>query len=179
MKLEKGKKAIDFRTKDIFDNPVDLESYKGNKILLTFYRGASCPFCNLRVHSIIKQMENFNVKGLKVLAFFMSDKEEILKYVGKQKAPFPIIADPQKKYYTLYGLEKSFIGKIKAMLRMKTMMEIFSNGFFNLNALKDDNTLPADFLINKNSEIELAYYGKDFGDHLDIEIINEWINKNK
>ena len=107
----------------------------------------------------------------------MADKQEIIEFVGKQNPPFPIIADPAKKYYKMYELEKSFAGKMKAMLRFGTWMKIFANGFFSMKTMKDDDTLPADFLINEDGTIELAYYGKDFGDHLDFKVINTWINK--
>lgn len=176
MKLKKGNNAIDFKEEDIFEDIIDLEAYRGQKVFLSFYRSASCPYCNLRVHEIIKNMDYFREKGLVVISFFMSDKQEIIKYTGKQNPPFPIIADPGEKYYKMYGLEKSFAGKIKAVFRIGEMMKIFANGFFNMQALKNDNTLPGDFLINGDGTIELAYYGKDFGDHIDFEVINNWIN---
>lgn len=176
MKLKKNDNAIVFKTLDILGKKIDLEALQGKKVLLSFYRGASCPFCNLRVHEVINQMDHFQKKGLVVIGVFMSDKHEIMEFVGKQNPPFPIIADPEEKYYKMYGLEKSFAGKIKAMLRFGAMMKIFAKGFFNMKAMKDENTLPGDFLINENGKIEIAYYGKDFGDHLDFKIINNWIN---
>lgn len=177
MKLKKGNNSIGFNTEDISGNKIDIEAYLGKKVFLTFYRGASCPFCNLHVHELIEQMDYFREKRLAVISFFMSDKREIMEYVGKQNPPFPIIADPNKKYYKMYGLEKSFVGKMKAMLRFGTWMKIFANGFFNMKSLKDDNTLPGDFLINEDGTIEHAYYGKDFGDHLDFKIIRNWIDE--
>jgi len=177
MKIEKGEKARAFKTSDISGNSIDLNEYRGKKILLAFFRGASCPYCNLRVHEIIQHMDEFKSKGLEVIGIFISDKKEIMEYVGKQKPPFPIIADPEKKLYTLYSLEESLAGKIKAMFRMGSMMKILSKGFFSMKAMKDPNTLPGDFLINEDGTIEQAYYGKDFGDHLDFKIIRNWIDK--
>lgn len=121
-------------------------------------------------------MEHFQKKGLVIIGFFMSTQPEIMEFVGKQNPPFPIIADPEEKYYKMYGLEKSFSGKMKSMLRIGAWVKIFSNGFFSMKSMKDVNTLPGDFLINENGAIELAYYGKDFGDHLDLKKINNWIN---
>lgn len=176
MKLKKGDKAIGFKSGDILGNKIDLEEFRGKKVFLSFYRGASCPFCNLRVHELIGQMEHFQEKELVVIGFFMSTQPEIMEYLGKQNPPFPIIADPEEKYYKMYGIEKSFAGKMKAMLRVGAMMKIVAKGFFSMKAMKDEDTLPADFLINENGAIELAYYGKDFGDHLDFKIIKNWIN---
>lgn len=176
MKLYEGETAAGIIAKDIWGNVIDLKSYRGRKVLLSFYRGASCPFCNLRVREVIQHVDKFREKGLEVIAFFTSEKEEILEYAEKQNSPFPIIADPGRKFYALYGLEKSLAGKLKAMLRIKTLLKIFTSGLFTFKAMTDDNTLPGDFLINENGFIEQAYYGKDFGDHLSLDEINKWIN---
>jgi peroxiredoxin len=177
MKLKKGDSAIGFKTEDILGNKIDLKDFRGKKIFLSFYRGASCPFCNLRVHELIKHVDVFREKELVIIGVFTSERQEIMEFVGKQNPPFPIIADPEEIFYKMYGLEKSFAGKMKAMLRIGAMMKIFANGFFNMKALKDENMLPGDFLINEDGSIEVAYYGKDFGDHIDFRIINDWLNK--
>ena len=172
MKLKKGAEVIDFNTEDVLSKVIDLKNYRGKKLLLSFYRGASCPFCNLSVHEVVRYTDVFKQKNLEVIGFFMSEKQEILEYAGKQNPSFPIISDPNKKFYTLYGLEESLSGKIKAMFRMGAMMKIFAKGFFSIKSMKDYNTLPADFLINEHGILEQAYYGKDFGDHHDFKIIN-------
>lgn len=177
MKLKKGDKAIGFKTEDITGNKIELKNFLGKKVLLSFYRGASCPFCNLRVHELIKQVDAFRERELVIIGFFMSERQEIMEFAGKQNPPFPIVADPEETFYKMYGLEKSFAGKMKAMLRVGAMMKIFANGFFNMKALKDEDMLPGDFLINEDGSIEVAYYGKDFGDHIDFRIINDWLNK--
>ncbi|MDF1550177.1 MAG: redoxin domain-containing protein [Bacteroidales bacterium] len=177
MKLQKDDKAIAFSTEDISGNTISLESYRGKKVYITFYRGASCPFCNLRVNKLLEKMKSFDEKGLIVIGFFMSAKEEIMEYVGKQKPPFPIIPDPDKIFYMQYGLESSLTGKMKSMLRFGDIKKIFANGYMNTRTLKDDNTLPGDFLIDEEGKIHVAHYAKDFGDHLDFKIILDWINK--
>lgn len=141
MKLQKKDKAIVFNAEDISENMINLETYQGKKVYLTFYRGASCPFCNLHVHELIEKLETFSEKGLVIIGFFMSSKEEILKYVGKQKLPFPIIPDPEKIFYKQYGLEQSLAGKMKSMLRFGAMRKIMAHGFMNTKALKA-HTIP-------------------------------------
>ena len=36
---------------------ISVSTKKGKKTLLTFYRFATCPFCNLRIHEIINRYE--------------------------------------------------------------------------------------------------------------------------
>lgn len=176
MKLKVGDKAIVFNEEDISGSKISLDSYLGEKVYLTFYRGASCPFCNLRVHEVIRKMNHFNDKNLVVIGFFKSTKAEILEHAGKQNPPFSIIPDPKKKYYDIYGLEQSVFSKMKTMLRFGAMKKIFANKLIQKKMIKDDNTVPADFLIDEKGIIQVAHYGKDFGDHLDFTIIDKWIN---
>jgi thioredoxin-dependent peroxiredoxin len=35
--------------------------------------------------------------------------------------------------------------------------------------------VPADFLIGPDLTVQVAYYGKDIGDHLPVERINGWL----
>jgi thioredoxin-dependent peroxiredoxin len=108
MRLKKGQQATSFQVLDIFDEPINLQDYKGKKLLLSFYRYAACPLCNLRVHSLIQKYPEFQSQGLYLMAFFESSKESIARYVGKQDAPFPIIADPERSVYKEYGIESSW-----------------------------------------------------------------------
>ncbi len=179
MKLTPGTTAAEFNATDLHSKPISLEQYKGHKILLSFYRYAACPFCNLRVHHMIRQQPEWERKGLKSIAVFHSPKSSILKNVGKQNPTFPIIPDPQKKLYKLYGVEKSVLGLVAGVRRMGDFIESARKGFFKIAPENGMHSMPADFLIDENGVIVEAYYGKDLGDHLPFEQIENWLeNKN-
>ena len=171
MKLKNNNHAIDFIVSDYLNNQVTLSDYKGKKILLSFFRGAACPFCNMRIRELINNYSKFEEKGIVIIAFFASTKEEINEYAGKQKAPFAIIPDPTLKFYTKYGVEQSSFGMLKTMLKPLKMLKMMQSGFFNLKSGKDKPIVPADFLIDEHQIIKKAYYGSDFGDHMSIEDI--------
>jgi len=94
MYLKKNDKIIDFELTDYLGNRIKSSDYKGQKVYLSFFRGASCPFCNLRVHQLIKNYSKFEANKIQIITFFAATKEEINKYAGKQNAPFTIIPDP-------------------------------------------------------------------------------------
>ena len=166
--------AIDFSVADYLNNQVTLSDLKGKKVLLSFFRGAACPFCNMRVRELINNYPKFEEKGIVIIAFFASSKEEILEFAGKQNAPFSIIPDPTLKFYTKYGVEQSKWGMLKTMLNPIKMVNMMSSGFFNLKSSKDKPIVPADFLIDEHQIIQKAYYGSDFGDHINIQKILIW-----
>ncbi|PIQ16388.1 MAG: hypothetical protein COW67_03400 [Flavobacteriales bacterium CG18_big_fil_WC_8_21_14_2_50_32_9] len=174
MYLKKNDKIIDFELTDYLGNRIKSSDYKGQKVYLSFFRGASCPFCNLRVHQLIKNYSKFEANKIQIITFFAATKEEINKYAGKQNAPFTIIPDPNSEIYQKYNIQQSSLGMIKTMMNPVKMMKVMFSKFFNLNSIKEKPILPADFLIDENQLIYKAYYGSDFGDHLTFEEILNW-----
>jgi len=106
-----------------------------------------------------------------VLVVFHSSTEEILEFAGKQKAPFPILPDPTFILYKVYDIESSLWGKLKTLGNFPKVLKMMFSGFFNLKSMNDPNTLPADFLIGEDQRLEMAYYGKDFGDHIPLRLL--------
>lgn len=61
------------------------------------------------------------------------------------------------------------------MIQPVKMMKVMSSGFFNLRSIMDKPIIPTDFLIDEDQSIYKAYYGNDFGDHLSITDILNWV----
>src|SRR5262245_18619131 len=100
MHIQSGTLAPLFQAVDLFGNAVDLAAYRGKPLLLSFFRNAACALCNLRVHNLIERYATYQRAGLEMMAIFESPAASMLQYVGKQDAPFPIIADPDAQLYT-------------------------------------------------------------------------------
>lgn len=173
-RIKTNQSAIHFRTTDYLDNTVTLNQYKGKRLLLSFFRDASCPFCNLRVRELIVNYPELQKRNIHILAFFASTKNTILKYTGKQQAPFPLIPDPSLFVYKSYGVEESFRAKLKTMGKPNKVLKAVKSEFFNFRAFNEKNIIPADFMIDENQKVIKAYYGKDFGDHIPLEELLNW-----
>ena len=173
-KLKVGSTAIPFETSDFLGNTIKTDHLKGKKIHLSFFRDASCPFCNLRLNQLIRNYDRFENNNIELIAFFASTKDIILKYANGYEAPFPIIPDPELKIYHLYGVETSFKAKLKTMAKPKKALKAVTSEFFNLRSLTTADIVPAEFMINESFKIDKAFYGKDFGDHIPIEDILNW-----
>lgn len=170
-KLKKGDKAPNFLRKNLQGHPISFRTLKEKRVLLSLFRGASCPFCNMRVRELILRYPELSQKNIEVIAVFHSTATEILAYAGKQEVPFPIIADPELELYQLYGSRRSFKGKMRTMMNLPKVIRMMGSGFFNFKSISEPDTLPADFLIDKEGRIQLAYYGKDFSDHIALDSI--------
>jgi thioredoxin-dependent peroxiredoxin len=159
-----------FDARDIFGQPVNLSHYKERTLLLSFFRNAACAVCNLQVHQLIQRYPAYQAKGLEIVAVFEATPESIRQYVGKQDAPFPIIANRDARLYDLYGVETSE-AKAQASISAPTtpaiIQEAAAHGFA-LTREEDTNffRMPADFLIAPDGTILRAFYSELIGEHL-------------
>jgi peroxiredoxin len=174
--MQPGQSAKNFTIEDIAGTTVSLTDYRDKHLMLSFYRYASCPLCNLRVQHLIQQYPSYSQKGLQMIAVFQSPQASIRKYVGKQDIPFPVIADPERILYQEYGVESSWIGFIKGSLRLSALTSAATKGYLPGKMEGQKSIIPADFLICPDLTIQVAYYGKDIGDHLPIQKIHEWLD---
>ncbi len=176
MRLRAGESAQPFEVTDIFGGRINLRDFEGQKLMLSFYRYASCPLCNLRVHQLASRFDEFKANNLNLLAFFQSPQASIAKYVGRQDVPFPIVADPEREVYRQYGVESSWAGFFMAgVTKLPHLIKASLKGFLPGKMEGKTALVPADFLIGPDLKIEVVYYGHDIGDHLPMEAIDAWL----
>ena len=138
--------------------------------MLSFFRFASCPFCNLRMHELVTRFDELP-DDFTIAAVFDSPLDNLQHHANKHQAPFPILADADNRYYKLYGIRHSVIGVLKGMfMRMPRLLYgMFVKAYIPLTIKGSMTTMPADFLIDDNGIIQVAHYGNDEGDHLPFE----------
>jgi peroxiredoxin len=107
-----GDMAPDF-TLPVFKtlDTVSLRNYKGQKVLLTFW-AIYCPECD-RELSLLQNIQNKNIPGVKVIAIFIESKlDDIDKTITTYKAErgdltVPVLVDMYKTTAHLYDVEKA------------------------------------------------------------------------
>ncbi len=175
--LSAGQEAPIFTIKDVDGHSIDLADYKGKKVMLTFYRNVGCPVCNFRFHELQEQADSLKAKGLVMLAVYESSAEQMKIYLDGQPSYTSMIPNPDESLYRLYHIDRS-MGKVMkgvfhgSMRKMKVGKKLFKK------KMKQDgnaNRIGADFLIDENGKIAVAYYGKYVGDHLSIALIKEFL----
>jgi len=151
----------------------------GQKTLVSFYREASCPFCNFRIYELAGQMPTLSKKGVRVINVYASSAEEVQRFFDRFSEKMIMVADPDMEQYGAYGIESATLKqKIKAMT---TRLMALIKGNLLISSVKgetakDSKILPADFLINSDGYIVEMYYGRDIGDHIPIDRLNHFAN---
>jgi peroxiredoxin len=137
---------------------------QGKPFMLSFFRFASCPFCNLRIFELSKKFDELG-EDFTIVAIFNSPIDRLSSQGNKHNAPFYILADEFNKYYQQYGIENSVLGMIKGWtLRLPILVKGLLKGYIPLEINHKWTIMPASFLIDKEGVIQRAYYGKDEGD---------------
>jgi thioredoxin-dependent peroxiredoxin len=179
MALHRGIPAPAFQAEDVWGHPIALADYAGKPLLLSFFRNGACALCNLRVHQLIQRHPAYQRRGLEVVVVFESPRASVLEHVGRQDAPFPIIADPQAQLYTLYQVETSEpkIARTLAMTETQQHIQAAAAAGFPLTQEPGSNfnRIPADFLIGSDLVIQQAHYAQHLTDHLPFEIIEQFL----
>ncbi len=174
--LDLNVSAPSFELKDIFGKTVELKNYKGRKVLIAFFRHAGCPYCNLRVHFLQKKQEELKSKNLEMIFFFESNEKVLLSSgFHKDISPIPVIADPEKIWYSIYGIEnsslKSTISHLTSFIQTAVKAKINSLPVHLMAGGESINTMPAEFLLDENSIIRKICYSNGLNDRMSIEHI--------
>ncbi len=178
MRLKPGDVIIPIQLPGIDGTPFDLNDLKGKAFMLCFFRFASCPFCNLRVHELVKRYAEL-ADNFPIVAIFDSPLNNLKKHTSGHQAPFAILADETNQYYRTYAIEHSVLGMLKGMLtRFPTLIKGMLKGYIPLIPRGRITTMPADFLIDAKGLIQTTYYGKDEGDHLSFETVKSFSQNN-
>lgn len=141
-------------------------------IFLSFHRFAACPFCVLRTHELIKAYATFLENNIEIISIWPSSINNMRKFIGSSNAPFPLIADPEKRIYKKYGVTKSSIlASLKLLMRPGLVLNTLKHTYKNMDIDSEADLLPAEFLITPQGKVAIAYYGQHYGDHLPIQEI--------
>ena len=186
MTSNKGRITLDlnvhapvFKLTDIFDREVDLNKYKRKKVLIAFFRHAGCPFCNTRVHNLLKNHDELKAKRLEMIFFFESKKELLLSSnFHKSISPIPLISDPDKIWYGAYGVESSSLKSAKSHFTsfFQKVFEAKKKGLpvHWMSGDESIKTISAEFLMDQHGIIRKVHYAKGLRDRMSIEAITRF-----
>ena len=114
MPIEEGKAAPAFKLKDQDGNVVSLADFKGKQnVVLYFYPKDDTPGCTKEACSFRDGWSKFRKRGVAILGVSTDDEKSHRKFADKFSLPFPLLADPEKKIVSAYGVwgEKSMYGR--------------------------------------------------------------------
>jgi peroxiredoxin Q/BCP len=127
--LQAGTKAPAFSLKNQDGKKVSLKDFKGHKLVLFFYPKDMTPTCTVEACNVRDNYTALQKQGIHVLGISPDDESSHTKFIGKHELPYPLLADPEQKMLTDYGVwgEKSMYGR-KYMGVLRTTFLINEDG---------------------------------------------------
>ena len=175
MKIKKGDKLnIELPSTDgtIFN----LNETSGKKVLLTFYRIASCSLCNLRISQITKRWDEFG-PNFQHVSIWHAPQDFLKKNMDKHNIPFIALADENYKYFNKYSVERSTLKTLLAFLfRLPSFFLATLKGFIPLQLKGYIDIVITDVLIDESGTVVEVQYGRDIGHHFSFNKIKEFSN---
>ncbi len=156
--LELNSAAPPFSAKDQFGKTISLSSLlKKGPVVLLFYRGEWCPYCNKQISEMQDSLQIVTAKGATVLAVTPEKPDNIVKTIEKTKATFSVLFDDGLKIMNSY--------KVAFMLDMETIRKYKTYGvdFDIVNGNNGANLpVPAVYIINKEGKITYRHFDENY-----------------
>jgi peroxiredoxin len=151
-------KAPDFRAKDQTGLEVHLKDLlKKGKVVLVFYRGQWCPYCNRELKRLEDSMQQIISKGATLVAVTPEKPESITKTIEKTSASYSILYDDQLKIMKAYDV--AFEVDENTLTRYhNTGIDIEANNGKNGKYLP----VPAVYVIDQESTITYRYFEPNY-----------------
>jgi len=151
-------KAPDFKAKDQNGNEIRLKDLlKTGKVVLVFYRGYWCPYCNKALARLQDSLQQIKDKGATLVAVSPEKPDNISKTTEKTKAEFSVIHDKElkimKAYDVAYEMEENTVTR-------------YRNSNIDIEKINGDNgkylPIPAVYIIDQESTISYRFFEKDY-----------------
>jgi peroxiredoxin len=171
--------VIDFQTQDIYGESFRLEDLRGRRVMLSFFRDAACPFCNLRVYELTNRYTEWKAAGLTVVTVFSSPADQVRAFVARRPRPFFMISDPELEIYRQYGVQQSTAALFKALLfKMHRIVGGVATGG-RPKPNPDVRLVPAGFLVDEDGNITDSWYRRETSDHIPLERVQAFAEEGR
>ena len=169
--LKIGDKVPDVPLTNIDEGTVLLsELQKTDYLILNFYRGGWCPYCNMELREYERLREDFNQLNTDIVGISAERIERSSQTSHKNALSFPVLTDVNaqlmKEIGIVFQLDKA--SKQEYINFGIHLDEIHANSSFEL-------PVPAVYVINKDREIVYVHIEEDYMTRLEPSILLEFI----
>lgn len=155
--LNVGDKAPNFTLKNALNKSVSLyDELKNGPVILTWYRGGWCPYCNITLNFLQEKLPEFKKAGATLIALTPEKPDKSLSTTEKNKLEFTVLSDLDNKIGKEYGVVFTLTKGVASIYE-----EAFGLSDYNGNK---DNELPlaATYVIDKDGIIQYAFLDEDY-----------------
>ena len=161
--VKQGDKAPDFKLPGVHGNSVALSSLlMQGPVVLTFYRGGWCPYCNLQLRAYQRILPQIRELGGQLVAISPEPPDASLTTAEKNQLEFEVLSDVHaqvaRAYRILFDLSEKLQQTYVGMGRDLT--ELNADGEWHL-------PIPATYVIAQDGRVAIAYVDPEYRNRLE------------
>ncbi len=135
-------------------------------VVLVFYRGAWCPYCNLHLNALQGRLDKIRRLGAQLVAVSPQTPDRSHSVVEKNNLQFPVLSDVGNHVARALGIVFEFSNELRAAYK----------GFgVDLSDFNDDDSwtlpLPATFIVNQDGTIAKVWADVDYRRRAELDDI--------
>lgn len=156
--------------KEVTSESLIANAQKG--VLITFYRGEWCPFCNLTLSHLQKHYDDFTARGITLVAISPELPNNSLTMAEKHALKFETLSDVGNVY----------MRKLKITWKQSgELLDLLDKSGINMNARYGNSTgeipVPTTLLVDKLAIVRNTFMSPNWTKRLETSIALEWTDK--
>ena len=154
-----GDDAPDFTLKNATGKDVTLSAeLKKGPVVLTWYRGGWCPYCNIALRAMQEELSAFKEAGASLLALTPELPDKALSTTEKNELEFEVLTDLNHKVAMGYGLVFELTPEVERLYGQFFNLETFNGEEAGTNQLP----LAATYVIGTDGKILWSFLHHDY-----------------
>ncbi|MBC7939054.1 MAG: AhpC/TSA family protein [Chitinophagaceae bacterium] len=156
--LQVGALAPDLTLPDALNRPVRMSTlWQNGPLVLIFYRGGWCPYCNLELRAWQEQLSTLMHMGAQLVAVSPQTPDNSLSTAEKNELAFPVLSDSALQAATAFGV---------AFEMAPELIALYSRAGNDLAVLNGNGRwvlpVPATYVIDRDGRIAYAHVESDY-----------------
>ena len=171
--IKVGEKAPDFVLNNALGKAVSLkDKLKQGPVILVFYRGAWCPFCNMHLHVLQDSLPEFKKYGAQLITITPQTPDKSVEQFKEKGYPFEVLSDLDSKVMKAYKLYFELPAEL---------VEVYKNHSLDIEAFngKGRNVLPVpgSFVIDTTGIVRAMFADTDYKKRMEPSAIIDALKK--
>ncbi len=171
--IKVGENAPDFALNNAFGEPVSLsQALASGPVVLVFYRGAWCPFCNMHLRVLQQHLDDFKRYNAQLLLVTPQQPDKSREQLKSAGQPFQVLSDLDGSVMKAYGLYFEVPQALVALYEHKGLVIEDYNGT-GRNVLP----VPGSFVIDRHGVVRAMHADTDYKERMEPAAIIEALSK--
>ena len=172
--LKVGSRAPDFSLPDAHGNQVRLSSLlEQGPVIVTFYRGAWCPYCNLQLKALRESLPHFERHGAQLVAISPQTPDRSLAQLERDGHPFAVLSDLDDSVMKAYKLYFELPEDVRALYVESFDLDITAYNGPGRHGLP----VPGTLVVDRDGIVRASFADTDYKQRMEPAAILEVLAK--